>query len=92
MDVLKLMTQAHSNCHRTPLASLGRNIDHGVGPQQEEHADANEDDANALEEFVEDEGECVEGEDEEGSELAARQARQRKRAGKRSCTISDSDE
>ena len=33
--VLKLMTQAHSNCHRTPLASLDRNIDHGVSaPRQ----------------------------------------------------------
>ena len=62
------------------------------GPQQEEHADVNEDDANDLQECVEDEGECVEDEDEEGSELVARQARQRKRAGKRSCTISDSDE
>ena len=33
--VLKLMTQAHSNCHRTPMASLDINIDHGVSaPQQ----------------------------------------------------------
>ena len=51
------------------------------GPQQEERADVNEDDANGLEACVKDEGECVEDECGEGSELFARQARQRKRAG-----------